>query len=369
MTSTTPRIPQVVPWIGDEEKESVARVMEDNWLTEGPRSRAFAEKLNQLIGGPYGVFAPNGTLALALGLMGLGIGPGDEVIVPDCTFAGSATSVLLAGGRPVFVDVEEETFQIDVTRAARAVTAKTKAIMPVHLMGTSADMAGVMAFAARYGLKVIEDAAQGIGVTYRDRHVGSIGDVGCFSFFADKTMTTGEGGFVTCRDEAVYERLRLLRNQGRPHSGVFVHPMVGFNFRITDLQAAIGLAQLAKLPEIIARKTANFALYHELLADQPHVRLLGAAAGSNHVPFRCTLMCDDVAGLSEHLAANQVETRGFFYPLHKQPCFIDLFGEEDDALFPVSMRAYERGMCLPIYPTMAAADIRRIAAVIQSFYE
>lgn len=368
MTSALTRIPQIIPWIGAEEKAAVANVLDDNWLTEGPRSRAFAERLNGLIGSPYGVFAPNGTLALALGLMGLGISTGDEVIVPDCTFIGSATSVILAGGRPVFVDVEEETCQIDMTKAARALTSRTKAIMPVHLMGTSADMDAVIAFASAHSLKVIEDAAQGIGVSYRNSHIGSIGDVGCFSFFADKTLTTGEGGFVTCKDEETYQRLRLLRNQGRPNSGTFIHPMIGFNFRITDLQAAIGLAQLDRLPEIIARKADNLALYREFLDGQPHVRILGAARDSSHVPFRCVLMCDDAGALAEHLTANQIETRGFFYPMHKQPCFVERYGSEDDAHYPVAIKAHERGMCLPIYPGMTKADIRRIADAIKSFY-
>lgn len=346
----------------------MAQVLDDNWLTEGPRSRAFAERLNELIGSPYGVFAPNGTLALALGLMGLGISSGDEVIVPDCTFIGSATAVVLAGGRPVFVDIEEETCQIDMSKAASVLTPRTKAIMPVHLMGTAADMDAVMDFASRHGLKVIEDAAQGVGVTYRGRHVGAIGDVGCFSFFADKTLTTGEGGFVTCRDEATYQRLRLLRNQGRPNSGTFIHPMMGFNFRITDLQAAIGLAQLDKLPEIMARKAVNFALYQKYLAGVAQVRILGAAEGSSHVPFRCALMCDEASALADYLSANQIETRGFFYPLHKQPCFVERYGSEDDARYPIANKAHEQGLCLPIYPGMTEMDIRRITDTIKSFY-
>jgi len=366
--SSVTRIPQIVPWVGAEEKALVDGVLDDNWLTEGVRSREFASQLNRLTGAAYGVFAPNGTLALTLGLIALGIRRSDEVIVPNSTFVGSATAVLLAGGKPVFVDVDEQTLQIDVAEAEHVVTANTAAIMPVHLMGTAADMDAVMAFARHHNLKVIEDAAQGIGVSYKGRHVGTIGDVGCFSFFADKTITTGEGGFITCRSEEVYERLCLLRNQGRLNSGSFIHPAVGFNFRITDLQAAIGLAQLDKLEEIVARKRANLALYREQLKDNPHVRVFEGAPDSFYVPFRCMLMCDRAFELAEYLSANFVDTRRFFYPLHKQPCFSDIFGFSDDLSFPNSIGAYERGLLLPVYPTMLEGDICRITSAIHSFY-
>ncbi|MCW2630587.1 DegT/DnrJ/EryC1/StrS family aminotransferase, partial [Mycobacterium sp.] len=321
MTVNVARIPQVLPWIGDEERALVDGVLEDKWLTEGARSQEFASQLMELMGARYGVFAPNGTLALALGLMALEISTRDEVIVPNSTFVGSATAVLLAGAKPVFVDIDPQTLQIDVSKAEHLVTANTAAIMPVHLMGAAADMDAVMAFAKHHDLKVIEDAAQGIGVTHKGRHVGTFGDVGCFSFFADKTITTGEGGFIACQTPDVYERLRLLRNQGRLESGSFMHRVVGFNFRITDLQAAIGLAQLKKLGEIIVRKKANQALYSEQLKGNPHVRVFEAPPDSSHVPFRCVLMCDRAFELAEYLRENFIDTRRFFYPLHKQPCF------------------------------------------------
>ena len=287
-----------------QEKALVDAVLDDNWLTEGPRSREFASRLMSLTGAPYGVFAPNGTLALALGLMALGIRANDEVIVPNSTFVGSATSVLLAGGKPV-VDVDEKTLQIDTSQAEQVVTTNTAAIMPVHLMGTTADMDGVMDFATRHNLKVIEDAAQGIGVTYKGRHVGTIGDVGCFSFFADKTITTGEGGFITCQSEETYERLCLLRNQGRLNSGSFIHPMVGFNFRITDMQAAVGIAQLEKLDEIIARKQANFALYRRQLEGNPHVKVF---EGPQKVLMFRSAACCSATGHSSWQSICQMST-------------------------------------------------------------
>ncbi len=364
------RITQVRPWLGDAEIDAVVDVLRDGWITEGRHAQAFCEKLNGLVGSAYGVLAPNGTLALALGLMALGIGPGDEVLVPDTTFIGSATAVLMVGAAPVFVDVEDRTFQIDMSRAGLHLSPRTRAIMPVHLFGTACDMTAVLDFARRHKLAVIEDAAQGIGVTFGDRHVGSLGDVGCFSFFADKTITTGEGGYVACRDPAVHERLRLLRNQGRLHRGSFVHESVGYNFRMTDLQCAIGLAQLARLDVVIARKAALWRRYRDRLAGVPQVRVLGPAAHAGHVPFRCVLMARNVRALMAHLEAAGVETRSFFHPMHRQPGLAAHAGAPpaDDAAFPNATYGWDHGVCLPLRPTLSTAEVDVICAAIAAFY-
>jgi perosamine synthetase len=374
-SSAQPRkIAQVSPWLGDAEADAVAAVLRDGWITEGRRAQAFSEKLNHLIGVPYGVFAPNGTLALALGLMAIGVGPGDEVLVPDTTFIGSATAVLMVGAVPVFVDVDDQTFQIDMSRAGAHLSSRTRAIMPVHLFGTACDMTSVLAFAQTHGLLVIEDAAQGIGVTFGNRHVGSLGDVGCFSFFADKTITTGEGGYVVCKDPAVFERLRLLRNQGRLDRGSYIHESVGYNFRVTDLQCAIGLVQLARLDRVISRKAELLRRYQAGLAHVPDVRVLGAAPNAGHVPFRCVLMARDVRGLMAHLEAAGVETRSFFHPLHRQPGLstwraarTDAAPLDDDA-FPNANYGWDHGVCLPIRPTLSTAEVDVICEAIADFY-
>lgn len=363
-----------MPFLGSEESAAVLQTLETGWITEGPQSVAFVEALKQLIGVPYGVLAPNGTLALALGLMALGIGPGDEVLVPDITFIGSANAVLMVGATPVLVDVEPDTFQIDPAQAERYLSHRTRAIMPVHLYGTACDMDAITALARRYNLLIIEDAAQGIGVRYGHRPVGSLGDVGCFSFFADKTITTGEGGFVACRDERVYEQLLLLRNQGRINRGSFIHPAVGFNFRMTDMQAAIGLAQLQKLDWIIDRKQQLWQAYAKGLRNVPQIRLLGAAINSNHVPFRCVLMAEQASGLQAHLEQAGVQIRSFFYPLHRQPCFESAhpsFGTVrswGETAYPVADLGFSQGLCLPIYPTLDFDDVQFMVEQIRAFY-
>lgn len=367
-------IPQIVPFLTADESASVLQTLEDGWITEGPRSAAFVEALKQTIQVPYGVLAPNGTLALALGLMALGIGPGDEVIIPDITFIGSANAVLMVGATPVLVDVEPDTFQIDPTQLEHCLTYKTRAIMPVHLYGTACDMDPILALARRHGLLVIEDAAQGIGVCYKGKPVGGLGDVGCFSFFADKTITTGEGGFVACRDEHTYRQLLLLRNQGRLNRGSFVHPAIGYNFRMTDMQAAVGLAQIKKLDWIIQRKQELWATYVSGLQDVRQVRILGAASHSTHVPFRCVLMAQEATQLQAHLEQAGVQIRSFFYPLHRQPCFgvsaseispVRSFGNN---AYPVGDSGFSQGLCLPIYPTLTDDDVHYIVDLIVAFY-
>jgi perosamine synthetase len=389
------KITQVNPNIGEPEIEAVRASLASTWITEGPRSEEFVEKLNELVGVPYGVLAPNGTLALVLGLMAAGIGPGDEVLVPDITFFGSATAVIMAGATPVCVDVECRTFQIDLDKAKARLNQKTRAIMPVHLYGTACDMQAVMRFAIEHNLQVIEDAAQGIGVRFQSRHVGSFGDVGCFSFFADKTITTGEGGYIACRDSAVYERLRLLRNQGRFDRGSFIHPAIGYNFRMTDMQSAMGLAQLDRLSAIIERKAALLERYRGGLKEVGELCILGGAPGANQVPFRCVVIAQNVRGLSEHLENAGVQTRSFFYPLHRQPALRKFCGADglaaptagervlrsldcprpafsdgqfDDTEYPNAVYGWEHGLCLPIHPTLKDQDVDFICTSIKGFY-
>ena len=363
-------IPQIRPWLGGAEREAVAEVLASGWITEGRVTETFGAELNALMGAEYGVFAPNGTLALALGLMALEIGPGDEVLVPDTTFVASATAVLLVGATPVFVDVEPDSFQFDVARAETAVTPRTKAVMPVHLFGGLCDVDAILAFARRHGLRIIEDAAQAIGVSRHGRHAGTFGDVGCFSFFADKTITTGEGGYVVCRDAAVHRRLLYLRNQGRLKRGSFIHGEIGYNFRITDIQAAMGLAQLRRLDGIVAAKRAHHRAYREALADVAQVRVLHAAPEDGFVPFRCVLMAERAGELMAWLEARNIEVRTVFAPLHRQPCFVGHPGvvAGGDEYFPNADFAYQHGVCLPMFAELALAQIDRVVSAVVEFY-
>lgn len=364
------KVPQFSPWIDKEEIQAVTECLKSNWITEGPKSQQFAEKLLQLIGSRYGVFTPNGTMALYLGLKAMGIKKGDEVLVPDFTFIASATSVEMTGARPIFVDVNRNNFQIDLSQAEKLISKKTKAVMPVHIYGTIANMDKIMEFAKKYKLMIIEDAAQAIGVHWKGKHAGTFGEIGCFSFFADKTITTAEGGFIVTNDKQIYEKLLYLRNQGRIDRGSFIHPRIGYNFRLTDIQSAMGLAQLAKLKEIKKRKTHLLKLYQELLKDVAGITFFKPEKGAEWIPFRIGILCHQAHQLMKFMSIKGVESRTFFYPLHKQPCFAYLKGknhQNDDKDFPNSIYGYEHGVCLPTFPTLTDKQVEYVCGVIKKF--
>jgi perosamine synthetase len=355
-------IPQVLPDFGLKEMWAVVKTIKNNWVTEGPKCKEFSEKLNELMGVKYGVFAPNGTLALYLGLLALGIGPGDEVIVPNTTFIASANAVILTGAKPIFVDVSKRGYQLDVSKIK--LTENTKAIMPVHLYGSGCDMIEIMSFAEKNNLLVIEDAAQTIGVKYFNKHLGTFGDVGTFSFFADKTITTGEGAYVVCKDESVYNSLRMLRNQGRFNSGSFVHPGFGVNFRITDMQGALGCVQLDKLDSIIEKKKRIMKWYRKELLPAGG-EFYKRNYDADYVPFRIVIFHKQAQELMRHLELNGVQARSFFYPLHWQPCFNYKYKDSD---FENSIYGYKHGVCLPIYTSLKKWQVKFICEKIRGFH-
>jgi perosamine synthetase len=361
------KVQQSNPFIGKAELRAIKGCFDDNWFTEGPRAKEFTEKVCKMIGSQYGVLAPNGTLALYLGLRAIGIQPGDEVIVPNFTFIASANAVHMIGAKPVFVDIRKEDLQIDIEQCERFVTPLTKAIMPVHMFGQACNMDLVTAFADKHGLLVVEDAAQALGVTWRGKGCGSFGKVGCISFFADKTITTVEGGFVATDDKVVYEELIYLRNQGRLNRGTFIHPMLGFNFRMTDIQAAIGLEQLKKAPHIFKRRRENFGLYCEYLKDVEDVKVLRPQPGSNHVPYYAIVFCEgEQQDLSAFMKEKGIEVRTVFFPLHKQPCFS--FMNLSDEHYGNSIWTFNHGLCLPVYPQLTAEQIRYTCDTIKEYY-
>ena len=265
---------QFKPFIGQDEYEAIKDCFDINWITEGPKSKKFVSQLCSFMNVKYGVLAPNGTLALYLALRSLGIKKGDEVIVPDFTFIGSANSIEMTGATPIFCDINDY-LQIDIKSCEKMITCNTKAIMPVHIYGMACNMDEVGALAKKHNLLIIEDAAQAIGVKWNNKHCGTFGNIGCFSFFADKTITTGEGGFICTNDENIYNKLLYLRNQGRIHRGTFVHPEIGYNFRMTDIQSAIGLKQLDKFPIIKKNKLNIFETYKKLLKNNKNVKIIG----------------------------------------------------------------------------------------------
>jgi len=375
------KVNQFQPFIGNDEYVAIKECFDTNWITEGPISKRFSNKLCELIGCKYGVFAPNGTLSLYLGLKSIGIGPGDEVLVPDFTFIASANAIEMVGAKPIFVDIDRDTLHIDLDKCKDLITDNTKAIMPVHIYGTAVDMDSVMSFAKNHKLKVIEDAAQAIGVTWNDQHCGSFGDVASFSFFADKTITTGEGGFVCTNNIDTYNQLLYLRNQGRKDRGSFIHPEIGYNFRITDIQCAIGLTQLNKLDTIISNKQRILQQYKKHLNGIAGLKIMEPDGLSNHIPFRVAIIFDTtVTDIMDYLSSNDIETRTFFYPLHKQPCFTKIMYSQyctqcietagancNMDCFKNSTYNYNHGLCMPSYPDLENSQIKYICNLIKTY--
>lgn len=356
-------IPQFEPWLGEEELAQLTETIRANWITGGEKVKQFEKQIAELCGVKHAIAICNGTLALYVGLKALGIGEGDEVIVPDFTFIASANSVVMAGAMPVFADVDVKTFNINPECIKRTITPKTKAIMPVHIYGQSADMDRICDIARKYGLYIIEDAAQGIGVKFKDKPVGGFGNVGCLSFYADKTMTTGEGGMVLTNDDKLAEKCLILKHQGRTGRGMYFHEHIGYNFRLTDLQAAVGLAQLSKLPTIIARKKKNEKLYRDYLSNVNCIEFPYIDPRGFNIPFRINILVNDPEALSTFLNENDIGSRRFFFPLHMQPCY-DIEGE-----FPNSVNAYERGLSLPSSVKLTEDEIRYITDKIKEFYK
>ena len=360
------RINEFSPQIGRAEIAKVLEVLEDNWVTEGKKTQELEARLAEYFGCRRAIMVPNGTLALFAALKVLGIGPGDEVLVPDFTFFASGSSVVLTGAKPVFVDVDERDGNICVESARRSISEHTKAILPVHIYGQSCNMHQVMELARQYNLLVVEDAAQGMGVTCGERHVGTFGDIGCISFFADKTMTTGEGGALLVNDEALADRCIYFKNQGRLKRGSFVHEQMGYNFRITDLQAAIGLAQFDRLDATIQAKRALQDAYYRRLRSCPGVRFPQPNGYGEVVPFRVNILVDDPEGLADYLAQREIAVRRYFYPLHLQPSFneTNMIVREK----PVnSIRLFETGLMLPSGLDLSEAEVDFVCGCIEEY--
>ncbi|MBI4021227.1 MAG: DegT/DnrJ/EryC1/StrS family aminotransferase [Candidatus Aenigmarchaeota archaeon] len=356
-------IPQIEPWIGEEELSQLQEVVADRWITEGKKTQQFEERIRDYTQAKHAISICNGTAALYVCLKALGIGPGDDVLVPDLTFIATANAVIMAGATPVFVDVDSSTLTMDPVKAQEAITVHTKAIMPVHLYGVAADMEALLRVARGRGLALVEDAAQGIGVMARNRHVGTIGDIGILSFYGNKTITCGEGGMILTQNDALAKKCWMLKNHGREVKGTFIHPTIGYNFCLTDLQAAVGLAQFGKLPAILEHKRRIRETYERLLGPLDDVAFPDPHPG--RVDWFTSIIVDDPAALADALKEKGIGSRRFFYPLHRQPAFSHFPKRE----FPVTDDAYDHGLSLPSTATIPESDIRKVCDAIRDFFK
>jgi perosamine synthetase len=296
----------------------------------------------------------------------LGIGPGDEVIVPDLTFGACANAVMHCGARPVFTDVSRAYWNLDPELIETAISSKTKAIMAVHLYGHPCDMAEISVIANKHGLFVIEDCAEAIGARYKGKLVGTMGDVGCFSFFSNKIITTGEGGMVITRNRKLQEKMMVLRDHGMEKGRRYRHDIVGFNYRMTNIQAAIGLAQLEQIDVILNRRSSIKTEYQKLLQDCEDIRLPPKMTWAQPICWLFSILIDpESIGMSRdafmlELEKDGIDTRPFFYPMHEQGAF-----PKDSRQFPVSREISSCGISLPTSNQLTMEEIERVCSAIK----
>lgn len=352
-------IPISKPLLGEEEFEAVRQVMASGYVVQGPKTAAFEEAFAQACGVRYAVAVSSGTAALHIALLAHDIGPGDEVITTPFTFIASASAILFTGARPVFVDVEADTFNIDPAQIEAKITPRTRAILPVHLYGHPCEMGRIMEIAQRHGLVVIEDAAQAVGAEYQGKRVGSFG-TGCFSLYATKNVTSVEGGMITTDDAELADRARLLRSHGQRER--YYHESLGYNLRMTDFQAAIGLTQLGKLEAYTAARQANAAY---LTAHLRGVITPTVRPGCRHVFHQYTIRVPAARDEAVRRLNQAGVGTGIFYPLplHHQKVFRDR-GYDDH--LPVAERLAQEVISLPVHPALTSADLEQIVAAVNA---
>jgi perosamine synthetase len=351
----SPRVRLACPDVGEEEIEAVTRVLRTPVLTNGPETESFEYEFAAYHGASHAVAFASGTVAL-IGLFGaLGIGPGDEVVVPSLTFISSATSVIYAGARPIFADVDPDTFNLNPAEVARRLGPRVKAILAVHYGGQPADLAELAALSQAAGVHLLEDAAEAHGARYRGRHVGTWGAAGVFSFTPTKNITTGEGGMVTTEDRDLAQRLRLIRNHGQ--TAPYEHALLGCNWRITEMQAAMGRSQIAKLDAILARKALLADELDRRLAEIEGVQPPLVRRDRDHVHMLYTVKLDAARdAVMEHLCQRGIESRVYFPPVHRQPIFA-----ATPADLPVTDDLCGRILSLPIHSKLSLGEVGEVA--------
>lgn len=372
-------LPFALPHITQAEIDEVVDSMRSGWITGGPKTKRFEQEFADVVGAPHAVALSSATAALHLALDALGVGPGDEVIVPVYTFSATASVVIHCGARPVFVDVDPVANNMDPARLEAAITPKTKAIMVVHFAGLPADMDPILAIARARQLPIVEDAAHAFPARYRGRMVGNIGDITCFSFYATKTLATGDGGMLTTANAEYARRVALMALHGMNRDawkrytaeGSWYYEILdaGFKYNMTDVAAAMGLHQLARRDWLLGRRQAIAARYTRAFADLPELETPPNPGHEDHAwhlyalrirPERLTIGRDDFI---KRLSEARIGTSVHFIPLHLFPLYRDRYDLKADD-FPVALGSYQREISLPIYPGMSEDDVEDVVAAV-----
>ena len=372
-----PLIPITKPYLGEEEAQAAANAVRSGWITQGPVVAEFERLVAERLGIAHAVATSNCTTSLHLAMLGCGIGPGDEVIVPSFTFIATANAVLYAGAHPVFVDIDARTFNMDPAKVEAAITPRTRAIVPVDQIGLAAEVAPILEIARRHDLRVVEDAAPSLGATYRGQPVGAISPVTCFSFHPRKSITTGEGGILTTDDDELAARARVMRAHGASVSDLARHNAstvtieryeeLGYNYRMTDIQAAIGIEQLKKLDDILARRRELAHRYNALLAALEGVVTPYAPEYAMHTyQSYCVRLDPARTAPREEIMARMLErgiaTRRGVMAIHEEPYYVRRFGRVS---LPVTEATTRQTLLLPLYMTMTEGEQDRVIEALR----
>lgn len=362
-------IPVAKPYFSNTEKKNLSTAINSAWISSKGRfidefEAAFAKKYKA----KFAIALSNCTSALHLALVACGVGPGDEVIVPNLTFISSSNAVVHAGATPVFVDVEKHTWNIDPYQVEKRISAKTKAIMPVHIYGHPADMSKILKIARKHSLKVIEDCAEAQGAKVNNKFVGTLGDVGCFSFFGNKIMTTGEGGMCLTNSKTLANTIRLYRSHGMDPKKRYFHPVVGYNYRMTNMQAAVGLGQLSLVDKFISRREKIRSKYESGLRElinEGKIKTMPKEKWAKPVCWFFSILVEPSKRnkLIAHLEKNGIETRPFFPPITSQRAY----KTHKKTVSPISQELSRRGINLPTFFELKDKEIKTITELIKDF--
>jgi perosamine synthetase len=359
------KIPVYQPSLSGNEKRYVMQCLDSTWISsKGDFIGEFERRFAEYTGARHAAAVCNGTVALHVAMVALGIGPGDEVIVPTLTYISSVNAITYTGGTPVFVDSLKPTWQMDPVDVARKITPRTKAILAVHLYGHPCDMQALRQIASEHSLFLVEDCAEAIGTRYRGTHVGTFGDIATYSFYGNKTITTGEGGMVTTNDETLHARTVHFKGQGLAAHRQYWHDVIGYNYRMTNICAALGLAQLEQVEGFLARKRQIAALYQRGL-EGTNLEVHAEVEGTTHSYWMCSVLVNDPIDrdpLREHLAKEGIESRPVFYPVHTMPMYAARFQRH-----PVAEDIGWRGINLPSWPGLSDHDVADICACMRNY--
>ena len=359
------KIPWWKPQIGKTEYRLLKQVLESNFINEGTLTLQFQKEIEQLLGVKHVIAVTSATSAIFLALKSLNIGYGDEVIVPDLTFISTANAVEMTGATPILADIDPTNLTLDPVSFEKAITKRTKAVIPVHVSGRGGNLSMIQHIAKEKNIFVVEDAAEGFMSKYQGKYLGTIGLLGCFSLSPAKTITTGQGGLIATNSTKLYEKLVELKDQGRPKRGTGgddIHMSVGYNFKFTDLQAAVGLGQLGYLDARLKRMRKNYEIYQNLLSSIPSIKVFDFNLQEGEIPQWIDATSLQRNELDAFLSKNGIDCRRFWHPIHKQKPY-----KQKDSLFPNSTKMSRQSFWLPSAFTLTDSDIKKVCTNIKLF--